>query len=54
MMQREQSKDTEAPFGLLGRTLGHSWSPRIHGILGSTPYALFEREPHEVEAFVRA
>ncbi len=42
-----------APFGLLGRTLGHSWSPRIHATLGSAPYALFEREPNEVEDFVR-
>lgn len=43
----------EAPFGLLGRRLGHSWSPRIHTSLGSAPYALFEREPDEVEPFVR-
>ena len=41
------------PFGLLGRTLGHSWSPRIHAILGSTPYGLFEREPNEVVDFIR-
>lgn len=40
------------PFGLLGRTLGHSWSPRIHAVLGSTPYGLFEREPDEVRGFV--
>lgn len=42
-----------AAFGLLGRTLGHSWSPQIHARLGSTPYALFEREPDEVESFIR-
>lgn len=42
-----------APYGLLGRTLGHSWSPRIHSVLGSVPYGLFEREPHDVEAFIR-
>lgn len=42
-----------APFGLLGRTLGHSWSPRIHTSLGSAPYGLFEREPEEVEDFIR-
>lgn len=41
------------PFGLLGRTLGHSWSPRIHATLGSSPYGLFEREPEDVEAFLR-
>ena len=32
-------------FGLLGRTLGHSFSPRIHNALGNTNYELFEREP---------
>lgn len=42
-----------APFGLLGRKLGHSWSPRIHEVLGSAPYALFEREPKDVDKFVR-
>ncbi len=42
-----------SPYGLLGRTLGHSWSPRIHGVFGSSPYALFEREPNDVAAFIR-
>ena len=40
-------------YGLLGRTLGHSWSPQIHARLGSVPYQLFEREPEEVAAFLR-
>ena len=31
-------------FGLLGRTLGHSFSPRIHSALGNTNYELFERD----------
>lgn len=43
----------DVTFGLLGRKLGHSWSPQIHAELGSSPYALVEREPEEVEAFVR-
>ena len=42
-----------APFGLLGRTLGHSWSREIHTRLGSAPYALLELEPEEVAPFVR-
>ena len=46
-------RPTTASFGLLGRTLGHSWSPRIHTTLGSAPYALFEREPEDVEDFLR-
>ena len=40
-------------FGLLGRKLGHSWSPRIHTSLGSVPYELFEREPEDVAGFIR-
>lgn len=40
-------------FGLLGRRLGHSWSPRIHSLLGCDNYALFEREPEEIEALLR-
>ena len=39
--------------GLLGRKLGHSYSPQIHSYLGRYPYALFEREPEDVEAFVK-
>ncbi|MBQ9005130.1 MAG: shikimate kinase [Atopobiaceae bacterium] len=45
------SRATE--YGLLGRTLGHSWSPQIHAALGSTPYELIELEPDEVVPFVR-
>ena len=39
--------------GLLGRTLGHSYSPRIHSQLGDYSYVLFEKEPEELEAFLR-
>ena len=38
-------------FGLLGRTLGHSFSPRIHSALGNTNYELFEREPSQLQGF---
>ena len=38
-------------FGLLGRTLGHSFSPRIHSALGNTNYELFEREPSQLQKF---
>ena len=48
----EKDLDT-APFGLVGRTLGHSWSRQIHERLGSAPYALHELEPDEVAPFVR-
>ena len=39
-------------YGLLGRTLGHSWSPLIHEKLGTTPYTLIELEPDELAGFV--
>ena len=38
-------------FGLLGRTLGHSFSPHIHSALGNTNYELFEREPSQLQEF---
>lgn len=39
--------------GLLGRKLGHSYSPQIHAYLGDYPYGLFEREPEDVEGFLK-
>ena len=40
-------------YGLLGRKLGHSFSPQIHKELGGYDYALFEREPEAVEEFLK-
>ncbi len=39
-------------YGLLGRVLGHSYSPAIHQLFGSVPYTLFEKEPEEVASFL--
>ena len=39
--------------GLLGRKLGHSYSPAIHSCFGDYPYELFEKEPGQLEAFLR-
>ena len=39
--------------GLLGRKLGHSYSPQIHSYLGDYSYQLFEKEPEEVGTFLR-
>ena len=39
--------------GLLGRKLGHSYSPQIHRHLGDYSYALFEKEPEQLAAFFR-
>lgn len=39
--------------GLLGRKLGHSYSPQIHALLGDYSYSLFEKEPEALEGFLR-
>lgn len=39
--------------GLLGRKLGHSYSPQIHSCLGDYTYDLYEKEPSEIEDFLR-
>ena len=39
--------------GLLGRKLGHSYSPQIHSHLGDYAYVLFEKEPEELEDFLK-
>lgn len=38
--------------GLLGRKLGHSYSPAIHNMLSDYSYELFEREPEQLEDFL--
>ena len=40
--------------GLLGRKLGHSYSPQIHDLLDTYRYTLFEKEPEEVEGFLKS
>lgn len=40
-------------YGLLGRTLRHSYSPQIHALLGDYEYRLFEVEPKDLEAFLK-
>jgi len=39
--------------GLLGRKLGHSYSPQIHEYFGSYSYELFEKEPEEIGNFLK-
>ena len=39
--------------GLLGRKLGHSYSPQIHKHFGDYTYSLFEKEPEELADFLR-
>jgi shikimate dehydrogenase len=40
-------------YGLLGRTLSYSYSPRIHKALGGYDYVLFEKEPEELVDFLQ-
>ena len=40
--------------GLLGRKLGHSYSPAIHSQLADYRYELFEKEPEELEEFLKS
>lgn len=43
----------EKIYGLLGRTLGHSWSAPVHEALGVIRrYQMLEREPEELAAFL--
>lgn len=39
--------------GLLGRKLGHSYSPQIHAFLGDYSYILFEKEPDQIQDFLK-
>lgn len=39
--------------GLLGRKLGHSYSPQIHRQLGDYSYDLFEKEPEQLGDFLK-
>ncbi len=49
-----QSRLLQKHCGLLGRTLGHSYSPQIHGELGDYEYLLYEKEPEELDAFLKS
>ena len=41
-------------YGLLGETLGHSFSPQIHACLGDYEYKLFEVAPEDLGDFLRS
>ena len=40
-------------FGLIGRVLGHSFSPVIHGMIGGYEYELYPTEPEDLDEFLR-
>ena len=39
--------------GLLGGKLGHSYSPQIHAALADYPYGLYEKNPEQLEDFLK-
>lgn len=39
-------------YGLIGEKLGHSFSPRIHALLGDYEYKLYPMKPKDVAAFM--
>ena len=41
-------------YGLIGEHLGHSYSPFIHSLLGSSPYELKSLRPEELGQFIKA
>lgn len=45
-------ENPERPYGVLGRVLGHSYTPTIYRELAGLDYVRFEREPEEVDAFL--
>ena len=49
----QHRRSPEMICGLLGRKLGHSYSPQIHRQLASYRYDLFEREPEELADFLQ-
>lgn len=42
----------QRPYGVLGRLLGHSYTPVIYRELAGLDYRTFEREPEEVASFL--
>ena len=46
--------DTAAtrPYGVLGRVLGHSYTPTIYKELAGLEYVRFEREPEDLATFM--
>ena len=42
----------DRPYGVLGRVLGHSYTPVIYKELAGLEYVRFEREPEELESFM--
>ena len=50
---RRFQKDKRFSYGLLGRKLGHSFSPQTHKVTGGYDFGLFEKEPEQLDEFFR-
>lgn len=46
-------QDAAPAYGLLGRNLRHSYSPRIHRIIGGYEFGLIDRAPGQLDGFFR-
>lgn len=44
--------ETMRPYGVLGRVLGHSYTPVIYRALAGLDYRKFEREPQDLQSFL--
>ena len=58
MQKNRNTEKNQECCGLLGRSLKHSFSPEIHRKIGELTgrpyeYKLYEKEPEEVENFLR-
>lgn len=49
---RQYQEDHIREYGLLGRSLKHSFSPQVHKAIGGYDYGIFEVEPDELEKFL--
>ena len=54
LSKQRQSELCRLRCGLLGRRLGHSYSPAIHAKFAPYRYTLFEKEPQELEEFLKS
>ena len=51
--ERVEKPEKDLKCGLLGRKLGHSFSPQIHASCAEYGYKLFEVEPENADGFIR-
>lgn len=49
----QEARQRPLRCGLLGERLGHSYSPRIHKLLGGYSYELFEVKPEDLGTFLK-